>query len=102
MSKFNLLPYALAQDIGTHKEHIFMLEMVMENDINFFDVAISLDWLLLGKVESLESDLKQTKLTYGTAFTKLIMKVKRLEKEVKLNKARRRAKSVVSDDEDAE
>ncbi|GJY32170.1 hypothetical protein Tco_0415665 [Tanacetum coccineum] len=54
------------------------------------------------KVESLESDLKQTKLTYGAAFIKLIMKVKRLEKEVKLNKARRRAKIVVSDDEDAE
>ncbi|GJX03461.1 hypothetical protein Tco_0189377, partial [Tanacetum coccineum] len=54
------------------------------------------------KVESLESDLKQTKLTYGAAFTKLIMKVKRLEKEVKLNKARRRAKIVVFDDEDAE
>ncbi|GKF57710.1 hypothetical protein Tco_0171247, partial [Tanacetum coccineum] len=54
------------------------------------------------KVVSLESDLKQTKLTYGAAFTKLIMKVKRLEKEVKLNKARRRAKIVVSDDEDAE
>ncbi|GJU53368.1 retrovirus-related pol polyprotein from transposon 17.6 [Tanacetum coccineum] len=54
------------------------------------------------KVESLESDLKQTKLTYGAAFTKLIMKVKRLEKEVKLNKARRRAKIVVSDDEDTE
>ncbi|GKD22678.1 hypothetical protein Tco_1224381 [Tanacetum coccineum] len=54
------------------------------------------------KVESLETDLKQTKLTYGAAFTKLIIKVKRLEKEVKLNKARRRAKIVVFDDEDAE
>ncbi|GKD93721.1 hypothetical protein Tco_1373558 [Tanacetum coccineum] len=54
------------------------------------------------KVQSLESNLKQTKLTYGDAFTKLIMKVKRLEKEVELNKARRRAKIVVSDDEDAE
>ncbi|GJW08106.1 hypothetical protein Tco_1570529 [Tanacetum coccineum] len=32
----------------------------------------------------------------------LIMKVKRLEKEVKLKKSRRRAKIVVSDDEDAE
>ncbi|GJT03187.1 putative reverse transcriptase domain-containing protein [Tanacetum coccineum] len=29
------------------------------------------------KVKSLESDLKQTKLTYGAAFIKLIMKVKR-------------------------
>ncbi|GJY87617.1 putative reverse transcriptase domain-containing protein [Tanacetum coccineum] len=28
------------------------------------------------KVETLESDLKQTKLTYGAAYTKLIMKVK--------------------------
>ncbi|GKC14573.1 hypothetical protein Tco_1011355 [Tanacetum coccineum] len=54
------------------------------------------------RVESLESDLKQTKLTYGAAFTKLIIKVKRLEKKVKLNKARRRAKIVVFDDEDAE
>ncbi|GKB97624.1 hypothetical protein Tco_0983761 [Tanacetum coccineum] len=54
------------------------------------------------KVESLESNLKQTKLTYGAAFIKLIMKVKRLEKEVELNKARRRAKIVVFDDEDAE
>ncbi|GKC00395.1 hypothetical protein Tco_0986531 [Tanacetum coccineum] len=31
------------------------------------------------KVETLESDLKQTKLTYGAAYTKLIMKVKKLE-----------------------
>ncbi|GJX98890.1 hypothetical protein Tco_0355909 [Tanacetum coccineum] len=54
------------------------------------------------KVESFESDLKQTKLTYGVAFTKLIVKVKMLKKEVKLNKAKRRAKIVVSDDEDAE
>ncbi|GKC70443.1 hypothetical protein Tco_1116326 [Tanacetum coccineum] len=53
------------------------------------------------KVESLESDLKQTKLTYGAAFTNLIMKVKRLEKEVKLNKAKRRAKIVLADNEDA-
>ncbi|GKF49324.1 hypothetical protein Tco_0142575, partial [Tanacetum coccineum] len=50
----------------------------------------------------LETDLQQTKKIYSTTFTKLIMKVKRLEKVVKLNKARRRAKIVVSDDEDAE
>ncbi|GKG13230.1 hypothetical protein Tco_0350190, partial [Tanacetum coccineum] len=31
------------------------------------------------KVETLESDLKQTKLTYGAAYTKLIIKVKKLE-----------------------
>ncbi|GJS97607.1 hypothetical protein Tco_0804575 [Tanacetum coccineum] len=34
---------------------------------------------LFKKVETLESDLKHTKLTYGAAYTKLIMKVKKLE-----------------------
>ncbi|GJS79626.1 ribonuclease H-like domain-containing protein [Tanacetum coccineum] len=41
------------------------------------------------KVESLESDLKQTKLTYGAAYTKLIMKVKKLENRIKSSKARK-------------
>ncbi|GJX40642.1 hypothetical protein Tco_0255632 [Tanacetum coccineum] len=40
------------------------------------------------KVESLESDLKQTKLTYGAACTKLIMKVKTLKNIIKSRKAR--------------
>ncbi|GKC15462.1 hypothetical protein Tco_1012244 [Tanacetum coccineum] len=52
------------------------------------------------KVETLESDLKQTKLTYSAAYTKLIMKVKKLEHNVKSSKAKRRVKLVVSDDED--
>nr|GEY05499.1 hypothetical protein [Tanacetum cinerariifolium] len=52
------------------------------------------------KVESLEVDLKQTKQIYGTAYTKLIKKVKKLEKKVKLTQARRKARIVVSDDED--
>ncbi|GJU04158.1 hypothetical protein Tco_1114496 [Tanacetum coccineum] len=47
------------------------------------------------KVESLESDLKQTKLTYGAAYTKLIMKVKKLENRIKSSKARRRVKLIV-------
>ncbi|GJW35723.1 hypothetical protein Tco_0058643, partial [Tanacetum coccineum] len=50
------------------------------------------------KVEVLENDLKQTKRVYGDAFTKLIKKVKTLEKTVKLSKARRKTKLVVSDD----
>ncbi|GKC36743.1 hypothetical protein Tco_1049127 [Tanacetum coccineum] len=53
------------------------------------------------KVESLEVDLKQTKQVYGAAYTKLIMKVKKLEKTVKTSHSRRRAKIVVSDDEEA-
>nr|GFD10884.1 hypothetical protein [Tanacetum cinerariifolium] len=52
------------------------------------------------KVESLEKDLKQTKKIYGAAFTKLIKKVKKLEKTVKSSQARRRARIVISDDED--
>ncbi|GJR38809.1 hypothetical protein Tco_1214493 [Tanacetum coccineum] len=53
------------------------------------------------KVESLEADLKQTKKVYGAAYTKLIKKgTTELEKTVKSNQARRRAKIVVSDDEE--
>ncbi|GKC09109.1 hypothetical protein Tco_1000719, partial [Tanacetum coccineum] len=43
--------------------------------------------------------LRQTKKVYGEAYTKLIMKVKQLDKTVKSTKARRKAKIVVSDDE---
>nr|GEW83527.1 uncharacterized mitochondrial protein AtMg00810-like [Tanacetum cinerariifolium] len=52
------------------------------------------------KVESLEANLKQTKQVYGAIYTKLIIKVKELEKIVKTSKARRKAKIVVSDDEE--
>ncbi|GJZ29346.1 hypothetical protein Tco_0573993 [Tanacetum coccineum] len=52
------------------------------------------------KVETLKSDLKQTKLTYGAAYTKLIIKVKKLEQKVKSSKPRRRVRLVVSEDED--
>ncbi|GKB63064.1 hypothetical protein Tco_0919250 [Tanacetum coccineum] len=48
----------------------------------------------------MEYDLKQTKLTYGAAYTKLIMKVKKLEHKVKSSKARRRVRLVISEDED--
>ncbi|GJW17571.1 hypothetical protein Tco_0025007 [Tanacetum coccineum] len=52
------------------------------------------------KVETLEFNLKQTKLTYGAAYTKLIMKLKKLEHKVKSIKARRRVRLVVLEDED--
>ncbi|GJV19767.1 hypothetical protein Tco_1368787 [Tanacetum coccineum] len=52
------------------------------------------------KVESLEADLKKTKKVYGAAYTKLIKTVKKLEKTVKSNQAKRRAKIVVLDDEE--
>ncbi|GKF48006.1 hypothetical protein Tco_0141257, partial [Tanacetum coccineum] len=55
---------------------------------------------LLKKVESLEIDLKQTKKIYGAAYTRLIKKVKKLEKTAKSNQAKRRARIVVSNDKD--
>ncbi|GKB29902.1 hypothetical protein Tco_0869303, partial [Tanacetum coccineum] len=55
---------------------------------------------LSNKVESLETKLKQTKQTYGAAFTKLIIKVKKLEQTIKTSQARRRTKIIASDDEE--
>nr|GEX44311.1 hypothetical protein [Tanacetum cinerariifolium] len=51
------------------------------------------------KVESLEADLKQTKKVYGVAYTKLIMKMKKLEKTIMKIQSRRKAKIVVFDEE---
>ncbi|GKC32674.1 hypothetical protein Tco_1039968, partial [Tanacetum coccineum] len=56
---------------------------------------------LTDKVEVLENDLQQTKKVYSSALTKLILRVKKLEKNVKTNKARRRARIVILKDEDA-
>ncbi|GKD78082.1 hypothetical protein Tco_1340703, partial [Tanacetum coccineum] len=56
---------------------------------------------LTDRVTVLENDLKKTKQTYSTALIKLILRVKKLEKIVKTTKAKRRARIVVSEDEDA-
>ncbi|GJZ65391.1 hypothetical protein Tco_0622087 [Tanacetum coccineum] len=55
---------------------------------------------LSDRVVALETDLQQTKKVYGTTFTKLIKKVKRLEKKDKLNKSRRKLRLVLSDEEE--
>ncbi|GJW26683.1 hypothetical protein Tco_0040494 [Tanacetum coccineum] len=55
---------------------------------------------LSNRVVALETDLKQTKQIYGITFTKLIQKVKKLEKIVKSSQARRKARIVVSGDEE--
>ncbi|GKA67667.1 hypothetical protein Tco_0767584, partial [Tanacetum coccineum] len=55
---------------------------------------------LSDRVIALETKLQQTKKVYGTSFTKLIKKVKTLEKTVKTRQARRKAKIVVYDDEE--
>ncbi|GJW66891.1 hypothetical protein Tco_0121315 [Tanacetum coccineum] len=50
-------------------------------------------------VVALETDLMQTKKVYGAAFTKLIKKVKKLEKKDKLSNSRRKLILVLSDEE---
>ncbi|GJU15308.1 putative ribonuclease H-like domain-containing protein [Tanacetum coccineum] len=54
------------------------------------------------KVTSLETELAQTKQTYGSALTKLIKKVKKLEQTVKSTQGKRRARLVISDDEEGQ
>ncbi|GJV55414.1 ribonuclease H-like domain-containing protein [Tanacetum coccineum] len=50
-------------------------------------------------IGALEDDLKKTKKTYSSAYTKLILRVKKLESQIKTRKARRKARVVLSDDE---
>ncbi|GKC48602.1 hypothetical protein Tco_1071347, partial [Tanacetum coccineum] len=54
------------------------------------------------KVTSLETELAQTKQTYGFALTKLIKKVKKLEQTIKSTQGKRRARLVISDDEEGQ
>ncbi|GKA05256.1 hypothetical protein Tco_0684376 [Tanacetum coccineum] len=51
-------------------------------------------------IDGLEKDLQQTKKTYSTALTKLVLRVKKLEYKPKSGKARRKAKIVLSNDEE--
>ncbi|GJS91104.1 retrovirus-related pol polyprotein from transposon TNT 1-94 [Tanacetum coccineum] len=52
------------------------------------------------RIVVLEDDLKKTKQTYSAAFTKLILRIKKLESKVKTGKARKRARVVLSEDEE--
>ncbi|GKD33236.1 uncharacterized mitochondrial protein-like protein, partial [Tanacetum coccineum] len=51
------------------------------------------------RIGVLEDDLRKIKKTYSSAFTKLILRVKKLEARVKIGKARKRAKVVLSEDD---
>ncbi|GJY29331.1 hypothetical protein Tco_0405098 [Tanacetum coccineum] len=57
---------------------------------------------LTTKVGSLENELMNTKKVYGSALTKLVNRVKKLEKQVKTGTARRGTKIVLSEDETVE
>ncbi|GJV37123.1 putative ribonuclease H-like domain-containing protein, partial [Tanacetum coccineum] len=51
------------------------------------------------RIGVLEDDLKKTKLTYNAAVTKLILRVKKLEFQVKTRKSKKRARVVLSEDD---
>ncbi|GKA79807.1 hypothetical protein Tco_0786403 [Tanacetum coccineum] len=72
-----------------------------EGSLSLYELTV-LCTNLSNKVTSLEEELAQTKQTYGTALTKFIKKVKKLEQTIKSTQARRRFKIVVSDDEEDE
>ncbi|GJR89483.1 hypothetical protein Tco_0213494 [Tanacetum coccineum] len=57
---------------------------------------------LSDRIGVLEDDLRKTKKTYSSAFTKLILRVKKLESQIKTGKTRRNARIVHSDAEDIE
>ncbi|GKE64297.1 hypothetical protein Tco_1518458, partial [Tanacetum coccineum] len=54
---------------------------------------------LSDRIGALEDDLMKTKKTYSFAYIKLILRVKKLESQIKIGKARRQARVVLSDDE---
>ncbi|GJZ17419.1 ribonuclease H-like domain-containing protein [Tanacetum coccineum] len=54
---------------------------------------------LSDRVGVLEADLTKTKKTYSSAYTKLILRVKKLEAQIKVGKARRHSRFVLSDTE---
>nr|GEX06709.1 hypothetical protein [Tanacetum cinerariifolium] len=68
-------------------------------DVRHGGATTTVSSLDVGQGSALEIDLKQTKKVYDAAYTKLIMKVKKLEKTVKTRQARRKAKIVESDEE---
>ncbi|GJU30126.1 hypothetical protein Tco_1173715 [Tanacetum coccineum] len=64
------------------------------------NVLIDLVTKLSKRVVAVETNLRKTKKIYGATYTKLIKKVKKLEKTIKSSQARRRARIMVSDNED--
>ncbi|GJR02680.1 hypothetical protein Tco_0525664 [Tanacetum coccineum] len=57
---------------------------------------------LSDRIGVLEDDLRKTKKTYSSSFTKLILRVTKLESQIKTGKTRRKARIVHLNDEDIE
>ncbi|GJZ30632.1 hypothetical protein Tco_0575679, partial [Tanacetum coccineum] len=54
---------------------------------------------LSDRIGVLEADLLKTKQTYSSAYTKLILRVKKLESQLKIGKVRKQSRFVILDDE---
>ncbi|GJU76862.1 hypothetical protein Tco_1273932 [Tanacetum coccineum] len=85
----------LAQWVASKRQH----------GINFSSIIAYSNHLLATRpggveIDGLKKDLQQIKKTYSTALTKLVLRVKKLEYKLKSGKARRKAKIVLSDDEE--
>ncbi|GJR18720.1 hypothetical protein Tco_0967247 [Tanacetum coccineum] len=60
---------------------------------------INLVTTLSDRIGVLEADLLKTKKTYSSAYTKLILRVKKLEAQIKVGKGRRQTRVILSDSE---
>nr|GEX82839.1 hypothetical protein [Tanacetum cinerariifolium] len=87
---------SMPHDLPLRRVHTLRSDEGRMQHSELIDLVINLSH----KVVALETNLKQTKKVYGAAYTKLIMKMKKLEKTLKTSQARRRAKNVVSNDEE--
>ncbi|GJS42173.1 hypothetical protein Tco_0567216 [Tanacetum coccineum] len=69
-----------------------------EGSVSLNELMVLVTWLTT-KVGSLENELMNTKKVYGSALTKLVNRVKKLEKQVKTGTTRRGTKIVLLEDE---
>ncbi|GJV48267.1 hypothetical protein Tco_1438479 [Tanacetum coccineum] len=81
-------PVTMPHDSPLHRVHSYGSDEGRLQQIYLMDLVTK----LTDKIGVLEKDLQQTKKTYNTALTKLVLRVKKLEKQVKSGKARKRAR----------
>ncbi|GJW21447.1 putative ribonuclease H-like domain-containing protein [Tanacetum coccineum] len=87
---------------GQIEEEVYVCQLLGFEDLDYLNKVYKGEKALYGLHQAPRAWYETlAKKTYSTAFTKLILKVKKLEKQVKSGKARRRARIVLSEDEDA-
>ncbi|GJT48783.1 putative ribonuclease H-like domain-containing protein [Tanacetum coccineum] len=89
---------------GTIEEEVYVNQPLGFMDPKFPNRVYKVEKELYGLHQApracLEAELAQTKQTYGTAITKLIKKVKKLEQTLKISQSRRRPRVVLFDEEE--